>query len=397
MSDCRFLAMRVTQVCIGKFHHFHLARQLAERGELAAIFSGYPWFRLKNEGVPRELVRSYPWIQTLYMAGLRYGLVSKSPAFREAMEWRSHQSLDRYAARNLPPCEVVVGLSGSALQTGRKAQNRGGKYVCDRGSSHIRFQNRLLHEEYERWGLKFSGVGSQIMEKELAEYETADLITVPSEFNVRTFIEEGVPTERIAKVPYGANIAKFSPQGAPDPNKFVVLFVGQVSIRKGFPYLLQAFEKLAHPRKELWVAGSVQPELEATILPRMNLSGVQFQGQLTHSELAHVYSQADVMVIPSIEEGLAMVQGEALACGCPVIGTEHSGASDLFTNGREGFIVPIRDPDAIAERLTRLADSPGLRAEMSAAALARVHSIGGWGEYATNMRNCLTSLVNSPN
>ncbi len=113
--------MKVTQVCIGKFHHFHLARQLAECGELAAIFSGYPWFRLKAEGVPRELVRSYPWIQTLYMAGLRYGLVSKSPAFQQAMEWRSHQSLDRYAARHLPPCDVVVGLSGSALQTGASA------------------------------------------------------------------------------------------------------------------------------------------------------------------------------------------------------------------------------------------------------------------------------------
>ncbi len=252
-----------------------------------------------------------------------------------------------------------------------------------------------MHEEYERWGLKFNGVGSQIMDKELAEYETADLITVPSEFNVRSFIEEGVPAERIAKVPYGANIAKFSPQGSPDPNKLVVLFVGQASIRKGFPYLLQAFEQLTHPRKELWVAGPVQPELEAKILPRMNLSGVQFKGQLTHTELARVYSQANVLVLPSIEEGLAMVQGEALACGCPVIGTEHSGASDLFTDSREGFIVPIRDPEAIADRLTRIADQPALRAELSAAALERVKSIGGWTTYGENYRHCLQELVGS--
>jgi glycosyltransferase involved in cell wall biosynthesis len=384
--------VKVTQVCIGKFHHFHLARYLAERGELAAIFSGYPWFRLKAEGVPRELVRSYPWIQTLYMAGLQYGLLSKSPAFQRAVEWRAHQSLDRYAARHLPPCDVVVGLSGSALQTGRQVQQRGARYVCDRGSSHVRFQNRILHEEYERWGLKFSGVGNQIMEKELAEYETADLITVPSEFNVRTFIDEGVPAERIAKVPYGANIAKFSPQGAPDPNKFVVLFVGQVSIRKGFPYLLRAFERFSHPQKELWVVGPVQLELEAKLFPRMNLSRVEFKGQLAHAELARVYSQANVMVLPSIEEGLAMVQGEALACGCPVIGTDHSGASDLFTDGREGFIVPIRDPDAIANRLTQIADDPTLRAELSAAAQERVRSIGGWAHYAANYHALLSSI-----
>jgi glycosyltransferase involved in cell wall biosynthesis len=92
-------------------------------------------------------------------------------------------------------------------------------------------------------------------------------------------------------------------------------------------------------------------------------------------------SRAGVLVLPSIEEGLALVQAQAMACGCPVIATPHAGAVDLFADGREGFIVPVRDPEAIADRLARLHGDPELRAAMGEAALARVRTIGGWDDY----------------
>jgi glycosyltransferase involved in cell wall biosynthesis len=87
------------------------------------------------------------------------------------------------------------------------------------------------------------------------------------------------------------------------------------------------------------------------------------------------------MALPSIEEGLALVMAEALACGCPVIATQNTGASDLYGHEREGFIVPIRDAAAITSCLVRLADEPELRARMSSAALDRVKTIGGWEKY----------------
>jgi glycosyltransferase involved in cell wall biosynthesis len=384
--------MQVVQVCIGKFHHFHLARSLDARGALAAIYSGYPWQKLKDEGLARHKVRTYPWLQAPYMALGRYRRLALRGRLKWAWEWRAAESLDKYASRTLPACDVAVGLSGSALRAGRVAQSRGAKYVCDRGSSHIRYQDRLLREEYSRWGVDWSGVDPRVIAKEEAEYEQADLITVPSEFTYQSFLEMGAPRNKLAKIPYGANISRFSPQGAPPKDKFIVLFVGQVSLRKGAPYLLQAFARFRHPNKELWIVGAVPPAMDA-VLKRLPQEGVVYHGIVPNRELPRMYSQAHAFVLPSIEEGLAMVQGEAMACGCPVIATEHAGAADLYTDGVEGFIVPIRDPAAICERLTQLADEPERRAAMSAAGLARVRGIDGWSAYGEAYAAILERLV----
>ena len=67
-------------------------------------------------------------------------------------------------------------------------------------------------------------------------------------------------------------------------------------------------------------------------------------------------SSSHVLVLPSVEEGLALVQAQAMACGCPLISSTNTGGEDLFSDGVEGFLVPIRSPEAIAERLQQLAD-----------------------------------------
>jgi starch synthase len=112
--------------------------------------------------------------------------------------------------------------------------------------------------------------------------------------------------------------------------------------------------------------------------------------------LATRMSQSHVLALPSVEEGLALVQAQAMACGCPVIGTTATGAEDLFTNGREGFIVPERDSLALASRLQQLADDPALRSSMSAAALQRVRALGGWDTYGEQWDALLHSLTGKP-
>jgi glycosyltransferase involved in cell wall biosynthesis len=99
------------------------------------------------------------------------------------------------------------------------------------------------------------------------------------------------------------------------------------------------------------------------------------------------------MVMPSLDEGMALVQGQAMACGCPVIATTNSGAEDLFTDGVEGFIVPVRDANALADRMQRLTDDQALQRRMSEAALQRVRSIGGWSEYGDRWQNLLLELT----
>jgi glycosyltransferase involved in cell wall biosynthesis len=116
-------------------------------------------------------------------------------------------------------------------------------------------------------------------------------------------------------------------------------------------------------------------------------------GHVPQQDLKKIMSRSHVMVLPSVEEGMACVQAQAMACGCPVIASENTGARDLFTDGKEGFIVPICDSAAIASRLQMLADDRYLRSRMSSAALERVKSIGGWEGYGETMYQLFAELI----
>jgi glycosyltransferase involved in cell wall biosynthesis len=192
-----------------------------------------------------------------------------------------------------------------------------------------------------------------------------------------SFVHEGFPADRVHVVPYGIPKPNgFTPAPAPEDGVFRVLYVGQLTPRKGVRYLLDAFARLDHPRKELLIVGprSTPSGLEGATIPEH----VRFAGVLKGDELARAYAEAAVLVLPTLEEGLALVLGEAMAHGTPVIATVNSGGADLFRDGEEGFLVPIRDPAALAERMQQLADDPTLRERLSQSALARMRALGGW-------------------
>jgi glycosyltransferase involved in cell wall biosynthesis len=385
------MSLKVSQICVGRFHHFDLARQLLKRGMLTHFYTGYPSWKLHGEGLPRDRVTSFPWLMTPCMALGKWGVLREP--WQRISSWLVHETLDSYVARHLPSCDVLLALSGSGLRSAREAAERGIRFVCDRGSSHIRYQDVILKEEFARWGERFPGVDPRVIAKEEAEYEMADLVTVPSEFALLSFVEMGVPQAKLRKVPYGVDLRRFAKTTEPSRDVFEVLFVGQVSFRKGVPYLLKAFERLRHPHKRLRIIGGLQPEMERFFKLHPPDPTIAILGHLPQSALKEVMNHAHVMVLPSVEEGLALVQAQAMACGCPVIGTANTGAADLFIDEVEGFIVPPRDPRAIADRLQLLADDPKRRELMSEAALRRISSLGGWDDYGDRMVAVLTELV----
>jgi glycosyltransferase involved in cell wall biosynthesis len=396
MEQCQLdsgdTGMKVSLSTIGKFHTFDLARQLQQRQALAAIYTGYPTFKLRQEGLPAKKIHTFPWIQAPYMALPRLRQALGSGA-RHQWEYWSATSFDHYTARALDDCDVFVGLSGAALRTGGVAKARGIRYVCDRGSSHIRFLEQIMAEEHERWSLPYSGIDPRVIGREEAEYELADLITVPSSFVHDSFIRQGVTSTKLRVVPYGVDLQRFQPVATPDRQRFEVLFVGNVTVRKGIGYLLQAFHRVEHPRKRLTLVGGVSPD-GAMLLKRLTSpdDDVVVRGHVTQINLQHIMSRSHVMVLPSVEEGLALVLAQALACGCPLISSRHTGALDLIQNGKEGYIVPIRNADIIAERLQWLADDPGLQQQMRNAALARVRTLGGWSQYGERMYHTLREV-----
>jgi glycosyltransferase involved in cell wall biosynthesis len=384
--------MKIALSTIGKFHTFDLARELHSRDVLADIFTGYPRFKLRNEGLPQSLIHTFPWMRAPFMAfpwkhHLPHSVLK---------EWDYYTSVTfgAWVAKNLPECDIYVGLSGSSLDSGKKVKQLGSHYICDRGSSHIRIQNQLLLEEHDKWNTPFLGIDPRTIEKEEQEYDESDMITVPSNFVLRSFIDQGVPAKKLSLLPYGVNLSQFQPVGKPAHDSFDVLFVGGMSLRKGVQYLVQAYQKLSHPAKTLTFVGSSSPEL-IEVLKSKNLwpSDAKVKGHVPQAELKQIMSRSHVMVLPSIEEGLAMVQAQAMACGCPVIGTLHTGAENLYTHEKEGFILPIREVDALTERLQWLADHPDERAAMGKRALAHVQGMGGWRDYGDKAIAVYQTLV----
>ena len=385
--------MQIVQAVYGVFHHFELAHQLHKRGHLRRIYSTWPWARLKREGLPRELVRTFPLLHTADY------LLRQTPVYSHALDARFNEwnslAFDAYLRRNLEVCDALIAISGAGQTAGPMFQAAGGKFICDRGSTHQRFQDRVMAEEYARWGIAHPAPPAHIVAREEAIYATADAITVGSNSAFRSFVEMGVPSEKLHVIPYGVRLDRFTPSGQPPSDSIHVLFAGQIGLRKGIPYLLEAFARLRHPRKHLTLAGTVQPDLRA-LLSSLPQTDLEFTGNLSQADLARRMSRSHVLVLPSIEEGFGLVMAQAMACGCPVIASSATGAEHLFTDGDAGFIVPPRDIGALTARLQQLADDPALRERMAAASLDRVKSLGGWDTYGEKWDALLHTLTEIP-
>jgi starch synthase len=385
--------MRVVQAVFGVFHHFELAHQMHRRHHLQKIYSTWPWARLKREGLPRSLVSCFPLLHTTdYLLG-RTSFYPEAVSARMG-SWNS-RAFDRWTNMLIQPCDAFIAISGAGLLTGQKVQANGGKFICDRGSTHQRYQEAVVIEECRRWGAPLPFEKPHIAIREEAIYAQADAITVPSTVSKRSFVQMGVAAEKVHVIPYGVRLDRFTRTQAPPTDSFEVLFAGQVSLRKGIPYLLEAFSRLKHPKKHLTVVGSVQEDLRG-LLGKMPQQNVTFIGSIPQTELAKQMSASHLLVLPSVEEGLALVQGQAMATGCPVLATRATGAEDLFTDGVEGFIVEDRDVDTLTSRMQQVADDPALQQRLSEASLLRVKSLGGWDQYGDTWDALLHELTGLP-
>ena len=371
------------KVCVGsagRFHTFDLAKQLERVGWLQQIYTAYP--RWKVDGLPPHKVKSFPWLMGPKMILGRWGF----HGLERYLNRLTVVTFDNWMANHVEPCDAFHCLSSFGLRTHRMVKERyGALTVCDRGSSHILFQNEILSEEYARWGIPYQGIDPVLIERETQEYAECDFVFVPSTFVYSTFVQKGVPEAKLRKIAYGVDLNLFWPVAKND-DVFRVVYVGALSLRKGIPYLLEAVASLELPKFELWLIGAIQPEVK-TLLSRYE-GKFRYFGEIHRSELYQYYSQASVFVIASIEEGLALVQAQAMACGVPVIATRNTGAEDLFDDGVEGFIVPIRDVDAIRDRVLQLYHDRARRDEMANAALRRVQSLGGWDTYGKKVISC---------
>lgn len=278
----------------------------------------------------------------------------------------------RIIASGLAEVEVVWGFNSACLELFEHGKRQGLRCVMEQTIAPKKVEARLMSEELVRWpgwepGLEVADGESALAAREESEWRIADRIIAGSVFVADGLRSLGVPDENIRVVPYGVDPGRFPrSERRLHTGPLRVLFAGQVGLRKGVPDLLQALAGLGKGRVEAKLAGVIRIAHEKLDAFREIASCI---GPVPRAKMADLYNWADVFVLPSIVEGSATVTYEALASGLPVITTPNAGS--VVRDGVEGFVVPIRDPDALGERVRQLAEDRELLVRMGEAARTR--------------------------
>lgn len=307
------------------------------------------------------------------------------------LDYQYRRFYDQWAAQQMELVNIFMGWSGYNFHSLQKAKRLGAITVLDRALAHPAYLDRLLHEESQQWHFFYRSAYTNTLVQQ--EISTADYIFVPSPFVHHTFQVEGENTNKLITLPFGVDTDRFQPasQTKSATKPFTVLYVGQVSVRKGLPYLLAAWEQLQWSQAELLLAGTITLPTEIQHRYRY-LENIRFLGHI--SDPIPLFQQANLFVFPSLAEGSALVTYEAMACGLPVVTTFNAGS--VVEDGQEGFIIPIRDAQAIAEKLEHIRSDYALRQQMAEAAHVKASSFS-WDLYGDRLIQSLSRLPHSPN
>jgi glycosyltransferase involved in cell wall biosynthesis len=325
------------------------AHALANHGLLRFCALGT---RRGTVGVPAELTRLNPWIGlTAYIAAKTMGAYEA-----ESFRFRLHRWFDRWVKRQLLPGDHIISSFGFANACFKWVQAHGGKTFLSSGNSHPENFWTIIEEEHRRWKCTDPPIAQHHYQRSLAMMDDVDFILSPSSFVTRSFLQRGFKPEQILKNVYPIDLACFQPSRQPRPKDrpLTVISTGALSFRKGTPYLLEAFRLVLEkvPTARLLLT-RVLFENVVPILEKYSSLPIDWAPSLPHPELAERLRDADIFVLPSLEDGFARTVTEALACGLPVITTENTGASDVIVSGKNGEVVPVRDSVAIAEAILK--------------------------------------------
>ena len=360
---------------------------------------------LLRRALPVELdpmrVRTYPWREAGRMLSARVPggrWLARHEAGPFSVD-KVFQTLDRRVARRLPRMKGARGVyayEDGAEATFAAAARLGMKRLYDLPIGYWRAGQALYAEEADRepgWASTLTGRDDspRKLARKDSELAQADAIFTASTYTRQTLSLAPDVKCPVHIVPYGSPPPAHS-DAAQTPiseGKLRVLFAGSLGQRKGLSYLLSAVERLAG-HVELTLLGSKTVEGCAALDAAVRAH--RWIPSLPHAAFLAEMERQDVLVFPSLFEGFGLVILEAMSRGVPVIATAHTAAPDLFTDGEEGFIVPIRSVDAIVEKLEILIRDPARLREMKSAALTRSKT-HRWEDYRRRLAEAVRQTL----
>jgi glycosyltransferase involved in cell wall biosynthesis len=379
----------VAVAMLGARMHYAVPRLLHEAGLLDRFFTdsyvgNKPWLQaglcalpavLRSSAVERWLGRCEPAlppekVTSFDLLGLWYGRArqrAKGAADTSEVFYQAAARFNRNILHvGLGDASVVWGFNGAALELFMVAKREGRCCVLEQTILPRSLERSLLRQEQLRWpgwDINPCDWSQQLAMdgREEAEWQLADVVVTGSAFVRDGLVELGVHPQKIHVIPYGVDPNRFEPptyRSARSSNQqgpLKVLFAGEVGLRKGVPDLLEAVQQFSPAEIDLRLAGSIS--LHHSKLHRYH-AHAQFLGAVPRSRMQDLFQWADVFVLPSILEGSATVIYEAVTAGCPVITTPNAGS--IIQDGVDGFVVPIRSPERIAQALRMYIEKPHL-------------------------------------
>lgn len=282
-----------------------------------------------------------PWLEAIRIAA-RLGL---GPGGRTDPMKGVRSAFDALAAARVSSPDVLVGLPGASLRS--FSAHPEATRVLHQVDAHPRARNAVLRDIFGS-AARREVLGPRLVDRIERELETAQAVIVPSRLVEQQMTSADVDPRKLVHAPYGVDLERFHDRMAPErrPGLVRLLFVGQVSYRKGIPFLLDAVRGL---QVELTLVGPAVARELVENLP----SNVTFRPAVRHEHLRDLFATADAFVIPSVEDAFALVVSEALASGLPVIATSATGAAETMLP-EDGLVVPAADASSLRRAIQEL-------------------------------------------
>ncbi|MDQ0640913.1 glycosyltransferase involved in cell wall biosynthesis [Pedobacter sp. W3I1] len=379
----------VTVTCGTKFHSDYTAFQLQQHNLLEKVITAHPSKKYLNR-VSIEKKRAKFLAPIFVPAYLLSRIFSGSNFMVKWLDNNMPILFDLLAAKNVKRSKIILAYAWSALESIKTVKKNGGIALVEECGSCNKYQNEILDEEYRKLGLTFkSPTPDFIVKRQLTEAELADYLLCPSNHVIGSFVENGIDRAKCILIPYGVNKDIFKAYHL-HKDEFTIICVGTIGVRKGQYYLFEALQQLAQRiAVKCILIGKVEDQFIAYYNQYKHL--FTHYDYIPHQELVNYYNKASVFVLPSLDEGLALVQLEAMACGLPIISTPNAGADAIIDDRKEGYIVPIKDASAIANRIEMLYNDHILLKKMSENAICKSEKFS-WDNYGEKLADFINSL-----
>jgi glycosyltransferase involved in cell wall biosynthesis len=360
----------------------------------------------RSFSLPKNKIIRHTWPELARIVMPRIGLgklIQSENNF--ASIYSVYRKLDRMTASRLSLKSIsknlsaVYGYEDGALDTFKRAKELGLKCIYDLPIAFWETGRKLLEEEAERlpnWACTLGGGikdSTAKLKRKSEELEMADMVISPSNF-VSHSLPRWAKDKMVHMAPFGSPeipVAERVMQEKPETinRPLRVLFAGSMTQRKGLGDLFNAIRILDTSSVELVVMGSLSAPLK---FYRKELKEFIYEAGRPNDQVLALMSSCDVFCLPSIVEGRALVVQEAMTQGLPIIITENTGGADLVIEGETGFLVPIRSPEAIADKLSRFLENRKVIQEMGKKAQKHAAKYS-WDAYGKSITCAIKRLI----